>query len=64
MAHDREAEGGGMSPRDANIYDSRGVDYFHRIPIGGNSIVAHDRETEGGGGFPRDMNIYHCLEVD
>lgn len=33
MAHDRKAEGGGMSPKDANIYDIRGVDCFIGYPM-------------------------------
>ena len=64
VAHDREAESGGMSPRGVNIYDNGRVDGFQWVPNGGNSVVAHDRETEGGGVYPGDMIIHATLGVD
>ena len=64
MAHNREAEGGGMCLGDANRYHCLEVDRFHWIPNGGNSRVAHDRKVESGGMSPRDANIYDSQGVD
>ena len=64
MAHDREAEGGGVSSKDANIYHCLEVDWFYCLLNGGNSRVAHNMEAEGSGVSAGDANIYHCLQVD